>query len=234
MTSPRMSGFLLSTLVHGAIAAAIFVNFSGGKPAVEVGEQKIAPITLTMFQPPAPTPPPVTPVVEKVVEKPKPTPKKIVKKKKRPKKKKVVKKPPVKQQVAKPTPPPAKPVAKTPPTAAPTPQVVAKAAAPAIDPGILATLEQRYKAMVRKKIEAKKFYPRRAKRMRKEGEVTVRFTVLRDGSISNLSIIESSGIAILDKAARQAIVKVGSFQPFPEKITRNHWEFSIPLTYNLL
>jgi protein TonB len=50
-------------------------------------------------------------------------------------------------------------------------------------------------------------YPPRARRMGMEGEVLIRTRVLRNGRCDELELVQSSGYALLDQAAMEAIRK---------------------------
>jgi protein TonB len=104
---------------------------------------------------------------------------------------------------------------------------------PVVDLGLIRRLETEYKAKLRQAIERNKGYPRRAVRLRQEGEVVLGFIIHRDGSIEALRIVESSGSRLLDKAARNAVEKIDGRLPFPEGLERDQWEFSIPISYAL-
>jgi protein TonB len=99
--------------------------------------------------------------------------------------------------------------------------------------GLMRRLEEEYKAALRESIERNKGYPRRAVRMRQEGEVVVGFTIHRNGDIESLRIVESSGSRLLDKAAHRAVEKISGKLPFPEKLERERWEFTIPIKFAL-
>jgi protein TonB len=102
-----------------------------------------------------------------------------------------------------------------------------------VDVGLIQRLEAEYKAMLRQAIERNKGYPRRAVRMRQEGEVVVGFTIRRNGDIESLRIVEGSGSGLLDTAARRAVKKISGQLPFPEKLQRERWDFTIPIKYTL-
>jgi protein TonB len=104
---------------------------------------------------------------------------------------------------------------------------------PAVDTGLIRLLEEEYKAVLRQTIDGNKGYPRRAVRLRQEGEVVVGFTIQRNGAIESLRIVESSGSKLLDKAAYRAVEKISGKLPFPEKLDRNLWKFTIPIKYSL-
>ena len=94
-------------------------------------------------------------------------------------------------------------------------------------------LERQYEQGIRQRIEQKKLYPRLAKRMRKQGVVRIAFTINRNGSFSKLRIVQSSGVKSLDKAALQAVKKVGRFPAIPAGIRKSVLSYIIPISYRL-
>ncbi len=82
---------------------------------------------------------------------------------------------------------------------------------------------------------AQNTYPKRAKRRRWEGEVLIQFTLLPNGKINALTIIQSSGRTLLDNAALSIFqVKMNNrFKPFPNEIKRTQWHIKVPVNYNL-
>lgn len=152
-----------------------------------------------------------------------------------------------KTPVAEPPPRPAQPVAAQPQAASPEPVQTAMAASElrppptaaaqqraAPDHGLIASLEDAYRAALRQAIEANKFYPKRASRMRREGSVIVDFSVDRDGRIRDVRVHRSSGTQMLDQAAVEAVRRLGRFRPIPEEIPRDLWSLQIPMDYKLL
>jgi protein TonB len=93
-------------------------------------------------------------------------------------------------------------------------------------------LEGQYGNGIRQRIEQKKVYPRRAKRMRKEGIVQLGFTISRNGAISKLRIVKSSGISSLDKGALKTIHKIGRFPIFPSGLNKTFIDYIIPISYS--
>ncbi|MDX7986347.1 energy transducer TonB [Xenorhabdus sp. 12] len=67
-----------------------------------------------------------------------------------------------------------------------------------------------YNARLRQEIERHKKYPRKAKRMKQQGIVTVTFTLLNDGTLAAARIVNSSGNSALDSAALDAINNANS------------------------
>lgn len=62
---------------------------------------------------------------------------------------------------------------------------------------------------------ADKSYPRSARHMRKQGIVRVRFNLGRNGRISNVRVVGSSGDNALDKAATKVLIQLGRYQAPP-------------------
>jgi periplasmic protein TonB len=71
-------------------------------------------------------------------------------------------------------------------------------------------------------------YPEAARRMSWEGKVVVSFVVKLDGSVTDIKINQSSGVAVLDKNACETIAKTAPFPkpPIPARMI-------IPLVYRL-
>lgn len=63
-------------------------------------------------------------------------------------------------------------------------------------------------------------YPRQARRMRKEGTVTVQFVVSADGAVSGIQIHEPSGYEVLDREACRAVARAASLWGRPGRTVR--------------
>lgn len=71
-------------------------------------------------------------------------------------------------------------------------------------------------SQLRPHIEARKDYPRMAKKKKIEGKVRVKFDLHKDGHATNIRVSKSSGSALLDEAAIAAVQKASaSFPPMP-------------------
>lgn len=86
---------------------------------------------------------------------------------------------------------------------------------------------------VRRKIESNKKYPLSAQRMGLEGRIGIKMTILKDGQLSQVEIISSSGFDILDSAALQSVRDAAPFPPFPEEIRRDEIEMSVYLVFKI-
>ena len=87
-----------------------------------------------------------------------------------------------------------------------------------------------YRAAIRREIERHKRYPARAKMMRKQGVVSVSFSVSSDGSLSGERVTNSSGDESLDNAALEA---VRSARPVGPKPTGFASSVSVPISFTI-
>ncbi|MFT7860329.1 MAG: energy transducer TonB [Sulfurimonas sp.] len=94
-------------------------------------------------------------------------------------------------------------------------------------------IKSRYITKVKAAIEAKKYYPRRAKRLKREGVVEVRFTILKDGSVKDAALANPSRYKRLNKGALKTLKRVGKFAPIPQELKLDSWEVVVPIEYRL-
>ena len=142
--------------------------------------------------------------------------------------------PPVDQPPLKPQSEP-EPQLAQPPASAPTlPQAPAGPAASAPRAAEQADLRARYKAQLLAAIERHKHYPARARRRGIEGQVQVGFSVMADGSLQDIHVVKGSGSKVLDKAALEALRKLGRVQPIPAELGLRRWELVVPMAFGLL
>jgi protein TonB len=81
---------------------------------------------------------------------------------------------------------------------------------------------------IREKVQRNTRYPRIARQMGLEGMVKVSFTVCDDGQVTDVEVMESSGVSMLDKCAVDAVRKTS---PFPSR--RLEAKVIIPIVYRL-
>lgn len=86
---------------------------------------------------------------------------------------------------------------------------------------------------VRKKIESKKRYPESAKLAGIEGRSRVKLVILKNGTLENVEIIESSGHKTLDEAALQSVRDAEPFPPIPEGINKEKIEVSLYIVFKM-
>jgi protein TonB len=200
----RLLALSLSLLLHFMLITQ-WPDKITAKAAIEQQEKSPLLIQLTFQKPPPEIIPEITQPSEAVVKqvvkpkpKPKPKPKKKTKRKKAPETKPIPK--PIVAETKPITPPVEKAVVSQPPRA-PIPSSV--------------DLRQQYLAKLLAKIEAKKYYPRIARRRNLEGKIDVSFNLSCEGKISNLAI--SGPHSLLRKAAGKAI---NAAQPLPQPPTQ--------------
>ena len=175
---------------------------------------------------PPPPPPPEAPKVEKKVVRAKIIPKVVEN--------------PVEEQPPEPEPVP-EPIAETAPVAVaepvveapppPAPPVVKEPPKPSADSVKMVT--RTYLRSLKKQLEQIKDYPATAKRLKQEGTVRVRFTILADGKIEQIEVSESSRYSSLDNSALEAVANMGKFQPIPKLLEKERWRIEIPIQYKL-
>ncbi len=231
----ELIAILFSALIHAAIA----IPYLSGKLSAPATRPTTTPLKLAMFKAApevvqAEIPPPVkppTPAPKPVVTKP------VLKKKPKPAlKKKPVIKPVVEKKVEPPEPEVEQPetvAQSTPPPQPPAPIRQQEPEQMLHDPGLIARLEDQYKLTLSKLIDASKQYPRRAQRRNMEGKATVSFIIMRDGSVKEIRLVQSTGYKVLDNAVLEAIQSVSGKLPLPAEINRQQWKFKIPLSFSL-
>jgi protein TonB len=74
-------------------------------------------------------------------------------------------------------------------------------------------------------------YPADARRQKLRGEAMVGFTVNADGGTRGVRLLRSSGSAVLDKAALDAVRRAAPFPSIPEAAGRSQWSFEVPLAF---
>jgi periplasmic protein TonB len=82
-------------------------------------------------------------------------------------------------------------------------------------------------------LERNKYYPMMARRMRIEGQVQVAFTVMRDGQIQDIRLVQASGSDVLNRAAIQSVEKASGHWPIPDHIPGPSLPLKISFNYQL-
>ncbi len=98
-----------------------------------------------------------------------------------------------------------------------------------IDPKVL----QSYSTGIQRKIAARKKYPRRAKRLGKQGRLTVRFTVLKSGEIKDLLLVAKTPFKELNEAGLNAVREAAPFTSLPEEIEQEYLVLELPFKFEL-
>lgn len=93
--------------------------------------------------------------------------------------------------------------------------------------------KENYIAYIRQLIDERKVYPKNAKRLKQMGTVTVRFKVVDDGTIKNVSVIDSSGFELLDQSAKELLENIGRFRAIPKELEDELIDLTLPIEYTL-
>jgi periplasmic protein TonB len=91
----------------------------------------------------------------------------------------------------------------------------------------------RYEQLLVAWLEKHKNYPRRAKRLRIEGEGMLRILIDHTGETQQVSLKQSTGNRLLDKAALEMVRQANPFPPMPENDPRQTLEFIVPVAFML-
>ncbi len=125
------------------------------------------------------------------------------------------------------------------PPAAPQP---APPASPPADPAPAVAVDEaprdtaatiRYEQLLVAWLEKHKHYPRRAKRLRIEGEGRLRIRIDRNGNTLLVELEERTGNRLLDKAVLEMVQRANPFPPFPDDTRGQEMEFVVPVTFAL-
>ena len=189
----------------------------------------------TKVQKPRPVVKPKPKATPKRTPKPKPTPKKIVQKPKKtptpaPRKPKATPKPTPRR-----TPRPRRTPASTPrPVVQPVVTPVRTLPAPQPRPVTFekVDLPDFYFQSALAKIESNFHIPRHLKNL--PATTKVEFTVLRDGTITNIRIIKSSGNVQLDNFAVRSLEVTRTLGPLPDTVKRNYVKLSVTFDFSIL
>ena len=245
-TKRSLLGLLISLLVHGSILGALFWNWHTPHEAASDAPGEISTtISMEMIQgmrveEPTPEPEPEPQQVEpepekkkepekkpeKPIEKPKPKPKE--KPKEKPKNEVKTEKP---VEMPKNLPIGDKNINST-ATANSKATTTGQPGTNGVQGGSGTNTDElnAYRAAIRREIERHKRYPARAKMMRKQGVVSVSFSVSSDGSLSGERVTNSSGDESLDNAALEAVRSARPVGPKPAGFASS---VSVPISFTI-
>ncbi|WP_434290043.1 TonB family protein [Celeribacter sp. SCSIO 80788] len=99
-----------------------------------------------------------------------------------------------------------------------------------VDPGRAQRDLSNWGSTLRAAIERKKRYPSEARGT--QGSVLLRISVARNGALSGVSVLRSSGNGLLDQAALRAVQSVGQFKPAPASLTRPSYTFDLKISFS--
>jgi len=91
----------------------------------------------------------------------------------------------------------------------------------------------RYEQLLVAWLEKHKIYPRRARRLRIEGEGMLRILIDRAGQTQRVALEQRTGNRLLDKAALDMVKRATPFPSMPENDPRRELEFIVPVAFVL-
>jgi len=229
----QMSGaLLLALLLHGGIAFWLTLP-TPERPLLPPPEQPLRVSLSAMVAESTTAAAPVEPPPPKPQPKPKPAP--------QPEPKPVLEPPPMVQKPAlkpqaeaepKPEPEPEPPEQRPEIVEAPTPLQEPAPVTPSPAP-LDAVATARYEQLLVAWLEKHKQYPRRAKRMRIEGEGQLRILIDRTGQTQKITLEKPTGNRLLDQAALNMAKRANPFPPMPNNDPRKTLEFIVPVVFAL-
>lgn len=90
-----------------------------------------------------------------------------------------------------------------------------------------------YTTKVREMIARAKVYPSMARDKGQQGKINLSFKLGKNGGVIKLLVEHSSGHAMLDEAARDAVENAGPFPPIPEKLNKQYVLLKLPVSFIL-
>ena len=93
-------------------------------------------------------------------------------------------------------------------------------------------LTSNYKGKVRSEVARKKRYPNAARRRGETGTAVIRFVVARNGAMSGLQLVRSSGSDTLDKAALKMAQRAAPFPDIPAGTGKSQIRFTLPVSFS--
>ena len=96
-----------------------------------------------------------------------------------------------------------------------------------------AAAERAYLNALQRAIARHQRYPAGARRHGQSGVATLAFVIDADGRLSQIRLAQSSGHDALDRAALQALARLGRFDPIPKSLGRRTWSLRIPIRFDL-
>jgi protein TonB len=90
-----------------------------------------------------------------------------------------------------------------------------------------------YLARLKQRIQREWVYPEDAWSRGVSGDLLLLFTLNKNGSLTTLRLVHSSGFPILDQEALRAVKQAAPFDPFPPQMGEEPWNISASFHYNL-
>jgi periplasmic protein TonB len=99
--------------------------------------------------------------------------------------------------------------------------------------GAAVSAKERYLYELRARIEQRKTYPPLSKRLGESGVVTLRFSIRRDGALTDLRLQSPSGHDRLNHAALELLHQIARHNPLPPELGEDSLTVDLPIEYVL-
>lgn len=86
---------------------------------------------------------------------------------------------------------------------------------------------------LRQLIQQSKIYPSLSKKMGETGKVIIILELLKDGTIRDVKIKDTSPFARLNQAALESVAKVEKYKPIPDSISDQRLSVEVPIQFSL-
>jgi len=90
-----------------------------------------------------------------------------------------------------------------------------------------------YLGTLQRLIASAKQYPESARKLGREGKVTVQFTVLKNGAVKNIQLVSKTNYSELNEEAIEAVKRAAPFSGFPEEIGKPFLDIVLPFRFKL-
>ena len=90
-----------------------------------------------------------------------------------------------------------------------------------------------YAAIIQRRIEDVKEYPKGSEKSGRQGVLKVQFTILKDGQLGNVSLLTKTEYPELNQAAMAAVKKAAPFAGIPDSIMGQSLRFIVPIKFKV-
>ena len=90
-----------------------------------------------------------------------------------------------------------------------------------------------YTALIQRRIEDAKEYPKGAQSSGRQGVLKVQFTILKNGQLGNISLLTETEYPELNQAAMAAVKRAAPFSGIPDSIMGQSLSFIVPIKFKV-
>ena len=90
-----------------------------------------------------------------------------------------------------------------------------------------------YTALIQRRIEDAKEYPKGSQKLGRQGVLKVQFTILKNGQLGNVSLLTETEYPELNQAAMAAVKRAAPFAGIPDSIMGQSLSFIVPIKFKV-